>query len=220
METRITLTNVRDGNPQDLMSFFGEFGDVQLERLAIAAKGEFDLIQILITIAGTWAAERYILDPLADRLDSWKKAVTSLVGKQFEITVHFRNGQVTSIETIAISNPFILGKMLQILKSVSDLLANKSAEVALDKVLIVPNGSNDPLIIGHQGNRPTHIIDLISKTIMPIKDREEEDPEVAFWEIEQLGSEIEYLQKLSGDHSGEIKALEDEIMEKVAIWLQ
>ena len=150
----------------------------------------------------------------------WKKTVTSLAGKRFKIMVHFRNGQVTSFETIEMSNPLILGKILQILKSVSDLLANKSAEVTLDKVLIVPSGSNDPLIIGHHGNRPTHIINVIGKTISPIKDRGKEDPEVAFWEIEQLGSRLDYLQKLSGDHSGEIKALADEIKEKVAIWLQ
>ena len=73
METRITLTNVRDGNPDDLVSFFGDFGDVQVENVALAVRGELDIVQIFITIIGTWAAERYILDPLADRIDALEK---------------------------------------------------------------------------------------------------------------------------------------------------
>jgi hypothetical protein len=156
---------------------------------------------------------------LAEKLTAWLKAITSLKGKNFKIVVNFRNGQVISFETIRLSDPFIIGRLMQILKSISDLMANEADEISINQVMIVPNGENKTLIIGHQGNRPTHIIDIEGKTILPIKNRNDENPEVAFWEIEQLGLRLEYLRNEPGDHSDEIIEIEHDIKEKVAIWL-
>ena len=219
MQTRIMLTNVRDGTPDDLESFFKDFGEVEVEKIALAIKGELDIVQVLITIAGTWVAERYILDPLADKLAAWQKAAVSLKDKQFKIVVHFRNGKLTSFETIRISSPFIVGRLWQIIKSISDLLAAKDVDMSFDQVLIVPNGTNDPLIIAHQGNRPTQVINLAEKTISPIREISGESPELAFWEIEQLALRLEYLLRLPGDYSSTIKGLIDDIRQKVIRWL-
>jgi hypothetical protein len=219
IQIQIKFTNVRDGNPEDLILFFKDVGPVEVEYEAFAAKDEISVIQILITVLGPWLAERYILDPLAEKLTAWLKAITSLKGKNFKIVVNFRNGQVISFETIRLSDPFIIGRLMQILKSISDLMANEADEISINQVMIVPNGENKTLIIGHQGNRPTHIIDIEGKTILPIKNRNDENPEVAFWEIEQLGLRLEYLRNEPGDHSDEIIEIEHDIKEKVAIWL-
>src|SRR5688500_16057329 len=95
----LEFQNVKDTNDTDLISFLRLSGEVKIQKSEITAKGVGEAILITLGIVGTWGAERYILDPLADNLDDWIKVMSSLEGKQFKILVNFESAELKSFET-------------------------------------------------------------------------------------------------------------------------
>jgi hypothetical protein len=165
----IELQSTRDTDPAVLVTFFEKAGNDRVKRSSIAARGDAGIVQIILTIVGTWAAERYLLNPFADKLQEWTEATTSLKGRQFKISVRFQRGRLASIETFRILNPMIVQNLWQTIRSASDLLVSATEEIALDRVLIVPSKSDHPLVIGYHGTRPTHLLDLQVGKITPIE---------------------------------------------------
>jgi hypothetical protein len=178
----IEIQSTPDADPTMLIMFFERTNDLNVKRSRIVARGETELVQVILMFVGQWALEKYLLDPFADKLDEWTDAITSLEGKQFRISINFQEGRLASIGTVRISNPWIVGNLWKIIKSASDLLASHVGQIPLDRILIVPDKLDRPLVIGYQGARPTHLLDLSAARLLPIQAHGDTSIE----EIEQL----------------------------------
>lgn len=214
----IEFRNVRSADETTLSQFLTSVGDVRVEKTAYAVKAEVELIQIVVGIIGAWAAERYFLDPLADRLDEWLRVMGSLEGKKFKVVVNFQDSHVKSFETLQISNPFLLKELWRILKAASDLLAYNPEQDAIDKVMIVPHKTRKVLVVGYTAKRPTHLLNIENNRIVPLNKKHKNDKSlrIIFWEIEQLSLRLEQLRMRYPSGDEEIEALEHEIDEMIS----
>jgi hypothetical protein len=172
-----------------------------------AVKAWETAIVIVLTIVGEWATQRYVLNPLADRTEEWIKGIFSAWEKSkskrsFNIIVKF--GQDADTFEVQISDTSdqevlkqvwgYIGKAHQVAQS-----ARKQG-TSLDKIRILPNGTQRPLVIGYESNRPKYTINLEDGSILQIPASsptdEPLDPEVQLWLVEQLIRRLAYLRML------------------------
>jgi len=175
------------------------------EEKAVKAWG--DAIVIVLTIVGDWAAQRYVLDPLADKAEEWIKGIFSAWEKSkskrsFNIVV--KVGQDADTFAVQVSDTSDQEVLKQIWRYIGQ--AHRVAQSArkqgipLDKIRILPNGTQGLLVIGYEGNRPKCTINLEDGSILQIPalslTDEPLDPEVQLWLVEQLVRRLAYLRML------------------------
>lgn len=214
----VEFRNVETPDPTDLASFLSTVGEVKVEKTAYATKGVVEAIFIVLGVVGAWGAERYLLDPLADKFDAWIKTLGSLEGKQFKVSVQIQNSTLVSIETLQVSNPFIVREIWKYLKKASDLMAISPEKDHIDKVMLIPHTQQKVLVVGYTGKRPTHLLDLDKQQILQLKQNIDDDKslDIIFWEINQLAVQLENLRRQPLPDEARIKVLEDEISGKLS----
>jgi hypothetical protein len=202
----------------ELVSFFTPIGKVNFEKTDIEAKGLVETIFIALNIVGSWAAERYLLDPIAEKFDEWIRVLSALDGKQFKVIVKFHNSSSKTFETLQISTPLILGEIWKLIKKTSGLLEKSPYKNVINRVMIVPHTTQKVLVVGYTRKQPTHILDLDNERVIPLIRDLASDKSIAllFWEIEQLALQIEHLRRLNNIGDLKVQALEKEIAEKIA----
>lgn len=217
----ISMMNAQNADGQGLQDFFSSVGSVSLKREDSGVKTDFGIVQVVIGIVGSWAAERYILDPLADQLQNWVNTVSSLDGKHFKVSVRFQGGKPVEFDTLELSHPALIIEIWRIIKSASDILASKMMLEDIDRIHIVPHREHNPLIIVYKKNRPFFILDIPQKRILPIRDESKtgRSRSRAFVEIEQLALRLERIRTASNGPKNSIGDLELEIDKRMSDWL-
>ncbi len=217
----ISLMNAQNADGQVFQDFFSPVGSVSIKRDDSAIKTDFGIVQVVIGIVGSWAAERYILDPLANQLQNWVKTVSSLDGKHFKVSIRFQGGKPVQFDTLELSHPALIIEIWRIIKSASDILASVMMLEDIDRIHIVPHREHNPLIIVYKKNRPLFILDIPQKRILPIHDvsRTGRSRARAFLEIEQLALRLERIRTVSDGQKNSIDDLEREIDKRMSDWL-
>ena len=217
----IYFKNISDSSPNQFVKFFDLIGEVDFEEHSDNSKGPNSLVYIALTVAGTWAAERFILDPLADRALEWWQTITSLGRNSYKIEVIFEDDDMT-FETIKFTNPLILNKLWRTFKSVSDIIASHPLDLEISRILIVPYKSDIPLVIASTWNRPKYIIDPVAKTITPIIEQNHpaphDSPARQLAVLQDLASQLDDLRRYSNSDPLEITELENKLTEKILKW--
>jgi hypothetical protein len=214
----------------ELVEFFGWVATPYVQKEEeIAAKAWGDTIVIVLSIVGEWAAERYVLDPLANRAEEWWKGITSTWRKsksrrRFNVIVEFKHdASDLEVEISDTSDEETLKQVWSYVGRAYQVCQNaRNQGVFLNKVRILPDGTQDVLVIGYESNRPRYTIDLDTQALQqiePLTD-ESEDTSVQLWVIEQLIKRLDYLQALAVNgydvSKEEIIALKREIEAKKA----
>jgi len=214
----IQYTNVSRPNAKAMTDYFEGLGAVKVTCQEDNAHKSFEkIVEIVLLIAGTWAAERFILDPLADRAKEWLQAAASLEGKSFKVSIRCQNGAMKELETCRVSSPLIIRELWRILKSASDLLATAPPEIEITRVLLVPHKVSTPLIIGYCQSRPIYLLDIASKQIKPIQSTiQSENLEEQVWEITILAERLDYLRLLPEHNYSDIAVAEADLDAAVA----
>lgn len=195
---------------------------VQRSELAIKALDAIDVVLRVGSIVGDWAARRYILNPLADSLEKWWQGISSVrkkTGGSWNITASFKDLEIQAPD---ISDPEMLRDVWQYF--VRSLEICHQNAIVLDRIRMVSNGENGLLVIGYQGSRPTHVLDLEDKTIREIEpvspETQREDLSVGLWYVEQLIKRRDHLTMLVrrgfAVNEEKISELEFEIKAKIA----
>lgn len=172
-----------------------------------AVKSWETAIGIVLTIFGEWVAQRYILDPLADRGGDWIKSVLTTWKKTkskrgFNIVVKFEQAANTfEIQVPDTSNQEFLYQVWgHIRKAHQVALSVQKQDVAINKIRILSHGTHELLVIGYEGGRPKYTIDLKEESILEIPSSmptsESLDAEAQLWFIQQLIRRLEYLRML------------------------
>lgn len=171
-----------------------------------AAKAWAYLIEITLMIVGDWAAQRFVLDPLANRAAQWWEGVAatwrrSESRRSFNLTVEFKHDtDGLEVEMSPTSDDKLLKQAWRYVSRAHDVCQSaRDRGISLSKVRILPNGMQDVFVIGYDGNRPSYTIDLDSgawRRIKPIGD-ESLDSSQSLWVIEQLIRRLQYLQMLA-----------------------
>jgi hypothetical protein len=213
---------------ESVKDFFAPFATVHVNKAEQKAQKSWDkAIEIVLTIIGTWASEKYILDPLASKAGEWLNGLQTFWGKsgfqhKVNVIIKFQQGESNfEIQLLGAHEPEILRQVWQTAKDVIELLQTQNTQV--NKIRITSNADKSLLVIGYSGNQPKYTIDLSKKSVLPIKaspnsDENEFDPEVKLWLIAQLEKRLEYLkfikQKGYDVPGAEIESLEAEIQSK------
>jgi len=188
---------------ESIKDFFAPFATIHINRAESKAIKSWDkVIEIVLTVIGTWASEKYILDPLADKAGEWLKSIKNFwekAGFQHKVNVIIKFQQDDDnfeIQLIGSHEPEILRQVWQTAKDVIELL--QAQKIQIDKIRITSNADNSLLVIGYTKNQPKYTINLSNKGVLPIKaspntDKDEFDPEVKLWYIAQLEKRLEYL---------------------------
>jgi hypothetical protein len=215
-----------EANIKSVKDFFASFATVHVNKAEPKVIKSWDkAIEIVLTIIGTWASEKYVLDPLADKAGEWLNGIKNFwekSGFQHKINVIIKFEQDNfEIRLIGTHEPDVLKQVWQVAKDVIELLETQSIQV--DKIRITTNADQSLLIIGYSGNQPKYTINLDKKVVSQIKassttDESEFNPEVELWVITQLEKRLEYLkfikQKGYNIPESEITELEEEIQGK------
>lgn len=220
--------NDDESSVEDIRDFFAGFATVHINKAEPRAVKSWDkAIEIVLTIIGTWASEKYVLDPLANRASEWIKSVRAFWGKsglqsRVNVIVKFEQGENNlEIQFIGNHEPDVLEQVWHVSKAVIELLEMHSFQV--EKFRILTNTNKSLLILGYSGSQPKYTINLDKKEILPIKttsnaDESEYNPEAELWVISVLERRLEYLKfvKQVGNNISEteIANLELEIQNK------
>jgi hypothetical protein len=186
---------------ESVKDFFAPFATVHVNIADQKATKSWDkAIQIVLTIIGTWASEKYILDPLANKAGEWLNGVKAFWEKsgfqhKVNVIVKFQQDNF-EIQLIGAHEPDVIMQVWQVAKDVIELLQTQNIQVT--KIRITTNAEKGFLVIGYSGNQPKYTINLGKKVVSPIKassntDEGEFNPELELWVIEQLERRLEYL---------------------------
>ncbi|MGD2105537.1 MAG: hypothetical protein PVJ55_10555 [Anaerolineae bacterium] len=133
-------------------------------------------ITIILSIVGEWAAERYILDPLADRAEEWWKAIVSTwrrskSKRRFNVTVQFDSDtNALEMEVSDVSDEETLKQVWSHVRRAHQISHDaRERGTLLSKVRILPDGMQGLLVIGYERNRPRYVIDMRSGALQPIE---------------------------------------------------
>jgi hypothetical protein len=196
-----------------------------------AVKAWETAIAIVLTIVGDWATQRYVLNPLADRTEEWIKGIFSAWEKSkskrsFNIIVRFGQDADTFEVQISDTSDQEVLKQVWVYIGKAHQVAQRARKqgTSLNKVRILPNGTQRLLVIGYEGNRPKYTINLEDGSILQIPvsspTNEPLDPEVQLWLVEQQIRRLAYLRMLVEKGysvpEGEIPRLEREIEDEKA----
>lgn len=206
--------------------FFAPLANVQITKAEQKAIKSWDkAIEIVLTIVGTWASEKYILDPLADKAGEWLNGIKDFwrkSGFQHKINVIVRFQQDNfEIQLIGAHDPEVLRRVWKVARDVIELLEKQNVQA--NKIRITTNSDKSLLVIGYSGSQPKYKINLSEKVILPIKSSSstiegEFNPEGEIWVIAQLERRLEYLkfirQKGYDMPASEIVNLEKEILHR------
>jgi hypothetical protein len=195
---------------EELERFFSPVAVPQIQRSEKTATKSFETaIAIFLGITGSWATERYILDPLADRTEEWINGILSLWRKsnskrRFNVTVRFDH--ITDRFEVHISNTADIDVLkrtwIYIEKARQVYLVAKKQGILLDQVRLLPDGSKEMLIIGYINNRPLYTVDLDAGTfkhIRQILSKGESDDEIVghLFMLTVLIERLDYLKRLA-----------------------
>jgi len=196
-----------------------------------AVKAWETAIVIVLTIVGEWATQRYVLNPLADRAEEWIKGIFSAWGKSkskrsFNIIVKFgQDADTFEVQVSDTSDQEVLKQVWGYIGQAHQVAQRLLKQgTSLDKIRILPNGTQGLLVIGYEGNQPKCTINLEdgSTLLIPASSPTDEplDPKGHLWLVEQLIRRLAYLKMLvekgysvPGD---EIPRLEREIEDETA----
>lgn len=206
--------------------FFAPIASVQITKVEQKAIKSWDkAIEIILTIVGTWASEKYILDPLADKAGEWLHGIRDFWGRsgfQHKVNVIIKFQQDNfEIQFISTHEPEVLKQVWKVARDVIELLEKQNVRV--DTIRITTNSDKSLLIIGYSGSQPKYTINLDEKSISQIKSsssthEDELNPEVEIWVLAQLERRLEYLksikQKGHDVPDSEIPNLEKEILDR------
>jgi hypothetical protein len=197
------------------------------EQTEIKAWG--DPVVIVLTIVCEWAATRYVLDPLADRVEEWWRGISSLWEKskpKRRLNIVAKFDHITDrleIEITDTSDPEVLKQVWYYIMQVSRAYQYaKNRGIQLGKVQILADGTQDMLVIGYEDNRPTYTVDLENQALKKIKQLppsgESRDASAELWILGQLIRRLDYLRALAemgyDVSTSEISELESEIQVK------
>ena len=218
---KIEFHDVKDGDESDLVQFFAHIYQAKVHKTEYATKGVANVIVITLGVIGTWGAERYILNPLANKVESWLKATNSLEGKQFKVVINLHSTQVKTIEVLQVYNPFIIRNIWKLLNKASNLIANSHQKDTIDRVMLIPHKQKKVILLGYTGKHPSYLIDLDKQQILPLKNVPDSDKtiETVIQEINHLAIQIEQLRRHATSNAARIKIIEKEISNKLSAHL-
>lgn len=164
-------------------------------------------IAIVLTIVGDWAAQRYVLDPLADRAEEWIKGIFSTWEKSkskrsFNIIVKFgQDANTFEVQVSDTSDQEVLKQIWEYIRKAYQVAQSARKQgISVDKIRILPDGPQRLLVIGYERNRPKYTINLENGSIFQIPalspTGESLDPEAQLWLVEQLIRRLAYLRML------------------------
>lgn len=206
----------------ELAGFFEPVAIVRTKkREPIAAKSWQAVVGVALVIVAEWAAVRYVLDPLADRAGEWFKGVKSVWRKSrskrpFNVVVRF--GPADDAFEVQMSPTIDREALSRIWDHVGEAYQvceeSRTHGVALEKIRIVPDGTQEMLVVGYESNCPKYIVDLENKALRLIDTAspldEEREVSVQLWLIEQLINRLTYL-KVLREHGHSVQ--EDKVLE-------
>lgn len=191
-----------DAIVQPLIDFFDPIAPTTIHKPELVFKS-IEPVQLILTIATTWAAERFVLAPLADRAEEWWKGVSFLwkqsnARRQLGITINFQfptdKFQVIIDET---SDPGSLKLVWNYVQQASELYAQaRDQEIQIDKIRLIPDGTSDMLVIAYNGNRPIYVADLKAGTLKPIRSLSSEESSKELWMLSTDIRRYDYLKML------------------------
>jgi hypothetical protein len=185
---------------ESIKDFFAPFAIVHVNRAELETKSWDKAIEIVLIIIGTWASEKYVLDPLANKASEWINSIKTFwekSGFQYKVNVIVKFQQDNfEIHFIGAHEPEVILQVWKVAKDVIELLLTQNIQVT--KIRITTNAEKGFLVIGYCGNQPKYTINLGKKVVSPIKassntDEGEFNPELELWVIEQLERRLEYL---------------------------
>jgi hypothetical protein len=206
---------------QPLINFFEPIAPTTIHKPDLVVKS-IEPIEILITIAASWASKRFVLDPLADRAAEWWKGISYLwtqsnAKRQLGITINFQfpddKFHIIIDET---SDPIALKHIWNYIKKINDSYAEaRDKGIQIDKIRLIPDGTSDMLVIAYRGNRPMYMVNLEEKSLKPIKTSSSEETTTELWKLNILIKRLDYLNMLNERgyivSEEEVNQLENEI---------
>jgi hypothetical protein len=225
VEIRFEFDDVEEEGVESLIEFFTPIAFVHVNQTESKAVKSWDrVIEIVLTVFGSWATEKFVLDPLAKKAGEWLKGINKFWEKadyhhKVNVIIKFQqeDGNL-EIKFCGVHESEILREVWQTAIDVIELVQAQS--IQLDEVRITSNPNNGLFVIGYVSNKPKHIINLCKKDITQItkslsQDLVESDPEFQHWYIAQLQKRLEYLnfikQKGYDVPESEIKSLIEDI---------
>ena len=194
---------------QELAKFFSPVATPQIQRGKETATKSLEVaITIFVSIVGVWATERYVLDPLADRTEEWLKSISAVWQKsnskrKFNITVQFEDtADKFEVHVSDTSDPDVLKRTWMYVEKARQVFQTaKEQGVTLDQVRLLPDGSQDMLIVGYTNGRPRYTVDLENGTLRPIRQESweskgEDGIAAELWVLAVLIRRLDYLKWL------------------------
>ncbi len=193
---------------EELTGFFVNIASpvvhIKPERGIAAKSWEWNVIEIGLTIVGTWAAERFVLDPLADRVEEWRRGTAKFwedprTRSRLHLLVRFQESEnKVEFEYGATRNQAELQQAWRYIRQASEARARALENgVVFDAIRMLPSGTGKMLAIGYSGKRPTHVVDLETKSIktIPSSGTEEREREIdaLLWKLTVLIRARDYL---------------------------
>jgi hypothetical protein len=190
-----------DSIVEPLVKLFAPYASPRIHKPELVTKS-VEPISIVLTIVSTvgiasWAARRYILDPLADRAEEWWNGVSFLwkesgTKRKLSIVVNFDfpsdSFRVTIDET---TDPEALKSVWSLVTGAFETYQNARARgIRLDRIRMLPDGTSTMLVIGYEGNRPAFTADLKSGVLRPIESASTNEDQVNN-DIWMLGTKIQ-----------------------------
>ena len=161
-------------------------------------------LEIILTIVGTWATEKYILDPLAYKASKWVKSIKEYWKKPgsnpyINVIIKFKEG-VDDLEIVFIREHDlrILEQVWQISRSVIELIQSNTLavdQVSISQVRITRDADKSLLIIAYFKKEPKYTINLDTKEFLPIKATSQTHAKerFEFWALDVLTRRLENL---------------------------
>lgn len=190
---------------EDLIRFFHPIAIPYIEKIEPRPVKSWDLIFDIVLMVVGWGTGRFILDPLVDNRQEWLSGIRSVWSntkpkRQFRVTVNFEHP--TNSLTVQMSNTRneeVLSRLWDYVGTVHRIVQEERTQgLSLDKIRILPDGTDSVLVIGYENNRPKYTIDLTSGVLQKIKISSGKSADVApkLFFLEQLIRRLEYLQLL------------------------
>ena len=204
VEIRADLYN--DNSIADaLNAFFAPLVVPRVWNSGVRAAKALDAIEIAISITASWAAVRFLLDPLAKRTDEWIKGVVELwqnskPKRPIRITMRFKQQADTlDVEVSGTTDEVVLKRIWTNIQTVVEVRIDaKEQGTVLDKIQIIPDGSHGLLVVAYEGSRPQYTINLANGNLSSIPAHEQQAAEKRLRLIGALVRSLETRRMLVG----------------------
>ena len=188
---------------QPMIDFFADsFNSELVWREKQAGKAVDQAVRIIIQIIGTWAAERFLLDPLADKSSDWIAALKSYWRdsprlRRLEITIKFNDNSTTFEFNVSETGDAktlidVWPRLIEILNAAKNL---QETGFDISRIRMIPDGTSEYLVLGYLKNRPSYIYDLQNRKFGLINinpSRSDEDLSVELWKLNVLIRRLDY----------------------------